>query len=135
MSSNKMNKAEVDGKYLRSGKTMQSLKWFFIAVSVVLEMLKIQWDRWECLEKLSHASENFSDFLKKISFLSVAHNMQVDDGKWDGEKGLGNYQISSLFVLPIVGWVWKELHVTCEWEREWFVICLNVCWKHLVQNE
>lgn len=29
MSRNKMNKAEVDGKYLRNGETMQSLKWFF----------------------------------------------------------------------------------------------------------
>lgn len=40
-----MNKTEVDGKYLRSEKTMQSLKWFFIAVFVAPEMLKIQWDR------------------------------------------------------------------------------------------
>lgn len=45
MSSNNMNKAEVDGKYLRSGKTMQSLKWFFLLLPLSLVMLKIQWDR------------------------------------------------------------------------------------------
>lgn len=57
MSSNKMNKEEVDGKYLRSGKTMQSLKWFFYCS--LFEHVKNSIGQMKCLEKLSHASETF----------------------------------------------------------------------------
>lgn len=66
---------------------MQSLKWFFIAVFVAPEMLKIQWDR--MLGKIVTCFRKHLAFLEERFFLSVAHNMQVEmeDAKWK-QKGL-----------------------------------------------
>lgn len=76
MRSNKMNKAEVDGNYLRSGETMQSLKWFLL--TALVGAVKNSIGQMKCLEKLSHASSSpfvqvFCSFLLSVP----QRNMQL----------------------------------------------------------
>lgn len=59
-----MNKAEVDGKYLRRGKTMQSLKWFLFIALALVGAVKNSIGQMKCSEKLSHVSRDRFSILR-----------------------------------------------------------------------
>lgn len=98
MSRNKMNKAEVDGKYLRNVETMQSLKWFFYCSHFDDVKNSIgQMNAW----KNCHMLPNL--LLPSCKILSVSQEHAIGSGTTaktvlrEDEKWIENYQITSCF--------------------------------------
>ena len=102
---------------------MQSLKWFFIAVFVAREMLKIQWDR--MLEKIVTCFRKHLAFLEERFFVGCTQHAsgngrcQMETKRSLRRNMTENYQITSCTLrkmCKIVGnWVWHMKFEFVSW--------------------
>lgn len=96
-----MNKAEVDGKYLRCGKTMQSLKWFLFIAPALVGAVKNSIGQMKCSEKLSHASRDLFSVL--LFFVSIQHAIWDEQDKNTFTSNVENDRITSCSSLVECG--------------------------------